>query len=43
MLILVAVMVVFTILFFALLRVGKEGENLLEERRRNRSESKNNK
>lgn len=36
-------MVLIAILFFALLRVGKEGENLLEERSRNRSESKNNK
>lgn len=36
-------MVVVAILFFALLRAGKEGENLLEERSRNRSESKNNK
>ena len=36
-------MVVVTILFLTLLRAGKEGENLLEERRRNRSEFKNNK
>lgn len=36
-------MVVVTILFLTLLRAGKEGENLLEERRINRRESKNNK
>ena len=36
-------MVVVAILFLTLLRAGKEEENLLEERMRTRSESKNNK
>lgn len=36
-------MVVVTILLLILFRAGKEGENLLEERRINRRESKNNK